>query len=416
MHHRLAQALALRAFSRQLCRGDAGQALLAYRSLRDLGRSRPRLQRSLRQAQRLRLPLPSQQGKLALWRALALPEQHQGDPSLLAVLQGTEAWRRAELWQQQRQEQRLNARWNHRGRLEDADQLLQGLERRQPQRLVFWHHYDRRGALPGSWLLALQAMQRAGWTVVVSSSGLNADAEAALQQGDALISRRRNLGLCLGAYRDFCCLLQERPQLLRGLSHCLLANDSTLPVGGGKRLAACLEAMATDNPNDQPRLLGMTDSIERDAYHLQSYWLLANGCLLRSKAWRSFWPQLALDGHKDDLINQGEIGLSQALLKAGVALRARHGLIAMLVAGEELDQQLERFEVREPRGVNLSLYAWQALLHAGCPLLKKQVLFNLRPYPRVPIPLTELGPFLNDADVALRNDLETLLQSRYLGP
>jgi hypothetical protein len=44
------------------------------------------------------------------------------------------------------------------------------------------------------------------------------------------------------------------------------------------------------------------------------------------------------------------------------------------------------------------------------------VLFNLRPYPRVPIPLTELGPFLADADAALRNDLETLLQSRYLGP
>lgn len=149
-HHRLAQALALRAFCQQICLADASQALLAYRALRDLGRSRPRLQRSLRQVQRLSFPLPRQQNKLALWCALALPEQHQGDPSLLAVLQRTEAWRRAELWQQQRQEQRLNARWNHRGRLEDADQLLQELERRQPQQLVFWHHYDRRGMLPQS--------------------------------------------------------------------------------------------------------------------------------------------------------------------------------------------------------------------------------------------------------------------------
>lgn len=137
MHHRLAQALGLRAFSHQLCRGDASHALLAYRALRDLGRSRPRLRRSLRQAQRLNVPLPRQKGKLALWRALALPEQHQGDPSLLAVLQGTAAWRRAELWQQQRQKQRLNARWNHRGRLEDPEALLQELERRRPQRLVF---------------------------------------------------------------------------------------------------------------------------------------------------------------------------------------------------------------------------------------------------------------------------------------
>ena len=72
--------------------------------------------------------------------------------------------------------------------------------------------------------------------------------------------------------------------------------------------------------------------------------------------------------------------------------------------------------MRKPRDINLSLHGWQDLLDAGCPLVKKQVVFNLKSYPQVPIPLTELNPYLKHADQALRKDLQVLLQSRYLVP
>ena len=335
---------------------------------------------------------------------------------LLGALQATAAWRQAGEALAMEQQQHLTVRWNHRGRLKDPEDLLQALEARRPQRLVIWHHYDRRGLLPQSWLQALQAIQQAGWTVLVSSSGLTDDAAASLRASNALICLRHNLGLCLGAYRDLCCLLQERPAIHQGLKHLLLANDSTLPIGGGSALATCLAAMAADNRNDLPRLLGMTDSIERDRYHLQSYWLLANGALLTSPVWEHFWRSFAVDGDKDALIDNGEIGLSQALLNADVELRARHGLIAMLLDGEHISHRLKRFEVCDPRNINLSLHGWQDLLDVGCPLLKKQVLFNPRPYPQVPIPLTELTPHLNHEDQALRSDLQMLLQSRHLVP
>ena len=415
---RLEEALQLRRLSDLLstCSQPPESPRHIMRVLRRLGAKRPRLLKGLRLARRLGLRLEGQHPKLRLWSAVAgVPTSTRHEAAvLLDALQATDAWRQAGEALAMEQKQHLTVRWNHRGRLKDHEALLHALEARRPQRLAIWHHYDRRGLLPQSWLQALKAIQQEGWTVVVSSSGLTDEATASLQASNALICRRHNLGLCLGAYRDLCCLLQERPALHQGLTHLLLANDSTLPIGGGSALATCLAAMATDNRNDLPRLLGMTDSIERDRYHLQSYWLLANGALLSNPVWEHFWNGFSIDSDKDALIDKGEIGLSQVLLSADVELRARHGLIAMLLDGEHISQRLNRFKVHEPRNINLSLHGWQDLLDAGCPLLKKQVLFNLGLSPQVPIPLTDLNPYLHHADQALRNDLQKLLQSRYL--
>ena len=417
---RLEEALQLRRLSELLSTGSqpAKSPRHIMKTLRKLGAGRPRLIKVLRLGRRLGLSLWGHQQKLRLWSAVSGDQtsiRHE-TARLLDALQATAAWRQAGESLEKEKQQRLTVRWNHRGRLKDPETLLQALEARRPQRLAIWHHYDQLGLMPQSWLSALQAIKQAGWTVVVSTSGLTDEATTSLQAIDALICRRHNLGLCLGAYRDLCCLLQERPVLHQGLTHLLLANDSTMPIGGNSALAACLATMTANNRNDLPRLLGMTDSIERDRYHLQSYWLLANGALLTSPVWESFWRGFNLDGDKDDLIDNGEIGLSQALLSADVVLRARYGLISMLLDGEHISHRLNRFQVRKPRDINLSLHGWQDLLDAGCPLVKKQVVFNLMSYPQVPIPLTELNPYLKHADQSLRNDLQELLQSRHLVP
>ena len=99
-----------------------------------------------------------------------------------------------------------------------------------------------------------------------------------------------------------------------------------------------------------------------------------------------------------------------------MSLLASHSIIYMLLNSNSTNSELARFEVREPRGINLSLYAWQALLQKGCPLVKKQVLFNLRPYPNVPIPLSELKTHLKAEDIHIKHDLEELMQSRYVTP
>ena len=68
----------------------------------------------------------------------------------------------------------------------------------------------------------------------------------------------------------------------------MLANDSTLPIGGPKRFIQVLSATAEKQNNATPQLDGMTDSIERDTYHLQSYLLMANAPLLMHSSWKPF--------------------------------------------------------------------------------------------------------------------------------
>ena len=416
MRPRLSTALSLRRLSRQLIEpcdaASSPPAALVFGAVRRLAASRPRLLKCLRWGQRLGLLNTAHSRKLQLWGAIASARKPNLD--CLAALQQTQAWSDAQDQREQRLQQRLSALWNHRGRLRNPKALLDGLREQGSRRLVFWHHFDRRGVLPQSWLMALQGLKQRQWTVVVSSSGLNQAAEQALEQSGFLISRRINKGLCLGAYRDFCCLLAEAADLLGDCEQLLLVNDSTLPIGGGDRLADCLDSLAVvPKAGNEAVLTGMTDSIERNRFHLQSYWLLANGPLLREPCWLQFWRELDLNRSKDDLIDAGEIGLSQTLLAAGITLKARHSLIKMLMNGATTSDELQRCGRHNLLGVNLSLFAWQSLLRAGCPLVKKQVLLAPVDCGPLPIPLGQLHPHLVDADRALLQDLEELLRSRH---
>ena len=54
----------------------------------------------------------------------------------------------------------------------DYSKLRQFLSERSPERLLIFHHFDRRGLLPQSWCDALIFLQNSGWQVVLSSSQL----------------------------------------------------------------------------------------------------------------------------------------------------------------------------------------------------------------------------------------------------
>ena len=414
----LDRALRLRRLSFELnAKSKEAQASrVIFSALRRLRSSRPLRLKGIHLLTRLGLDPKSLHPKLRLWSAVAGDLTAAGPHSnqLLTSLQSTDAWKQAAQTYGKQKERQIQALWNHRGRLEAPDRLIQQLEQQPNAPLFFWHHYDSRGLIPRSWMAVLIEIQKQGWEVVVSSSNLAPSFLTELTHNNIPFLLRNNIGLCLGAYRDFCCLLLENEELLATRSHLVLANDSTLPIGGPKRFVEVITAMVNGQSSTCPQLNGITDSIERNTYHLQSYLLLANAALTSHPSWKQFWNSFDLTGSKDDLINAGELGLSQALLRAGVVLEAKHSLIEMLLDGGSTDRELARFDVREPRGINLSLYSWQTLLRQGCPMIKKHVLFNLRPYPKVPIPLSELKQYLAEGDADFRNDLEDLIRSRYL--
>ena len=351
--------------------------------------------------------------KLHLWRGLSqaalghpLPSPQQSKHALLI----TQAWRDAAVHAE------LSS-WSPLGRLFEPQLLRASLRERCPSRVFVFHHYDSRGVLPASWQKALEAIQESGWQVVLStSSGLLAPVRASLHEQGVLLCRRRNIGLCLGSYKDLVLLLQD-PPLQAGVQDLVLCNDSTLPVLAPAALLDQLQRWRqAQGTCSQPVLAGLTDSAERDAYHLQTYGLYANRALLRHPSWLRFWLGFSIAGSKDDLINHGEIGLSQAMLAAGAQLRPAYPLVQGLLSDPAMCEELQRYNIWQPRHVNQSLFAWQSLLARGFPLVKKHVLFELIENQGLPMAMAELARWIpEERRGLLATDLQELFVSRYCG-
>ena len=295
-------------------------------------------------------------------------------------------------------------------------QLRQRWREQPPERLLVFHHYDRRGLLLQSWREALLELQAAGWQVVLSSPHLDPSVSAALAPAGVQIIGRANIGLCLGAYRDLALLLHSIPTANRQLQALVLCNDSNLLVQPPDALVAQLERWTTQNAVKRPVLAGLTDSAQRDCYHLQSFLLHANRELLQHPAWLRFWLQYAIDGSKDDLINHGEIGLSQELLAAGVELQPSYPLVQGLLTDPAMAKELQGYGIAQPEHVNQTLFAWRSLLARGFPLVKKHVLFQLVEHQGQPMAIAELAGLVPKERLALlTRDIEQLFISRYSG-
>lgn len=356
------------------------------------------------------LPLP-RHPKLDLWRSVARAMAGApAGPFSISAVQATQAYRAAQL-------QAVHCSWSPAGRCTNAQELSADLRRLRPPKLVLFHHYDSRGLLPQSWSEALLALQVAGWQVLISSSALQPETTAELMAAGVLISSRRNLGRCLGAYKDLALLLAQTPELSSGLRSLVLCNDSTLPLSEPAVLLRQLQAWCSEGEiSAVPVLAGLTDSAERDRYHLQSFCLHANRALLQHPAWLRFWLGFSLQGSKDDLINHGEIGLSQALLAARVQLRPAYPLVQGLLEDPAMAEELQRYSIWQPRHVNQSLFAWQSLLARGFPLVKKHVLFELIENQGLPMAMAELSRWIPEERRALlAADLQQLFVSRYSG-
>ena len=418
----LEQALQLRLLAQRLAASDDAcvtPPVLVFGALARLRRARPRLIASLRTGFGDQTVKRLQHPKLTLWKTLATPNlvKTNNTKELLFAIQQTVAWRKTKEAKQQRDKQLAQQPWNHRARLHEIEQLLQQLEDRcreqSETKLFFWHHYDALGFLPRSWQNVLDALQARGWIVVVSSSGLNDASQDQLQQSGCIISHRDNVGLCLGAYRDFCCLLNEHQHLRDQIQILVLCNDSTLPIGGHEPFCNEVDKISKTLRTDTARMIGLTDSVQTIAYHLQTYFLAINSSLLNAKCWPQFWEALNPHGDKDDLIQRGEVGLSQWLLKQGISLNACYSLASLLLSDPGANPELKDLDLRQPKEVNTTLMCWKALLQAGFPLIKKQLLLDPPHFLPQPIPMSELSHHLSETDQSLRDDLEQLLKSRF---
>ncbi len=217
--------------------------------------------------------------------------------------------------------------------------------------VAIFSHYDRHGTIRPDSLRGIRELRAAGFSVLVVSNGgaLKAEALALLEALGGQTIVRPNIGLDFGAWRaGLRNLGLPRPDTRR----ILLFNDSVygplMPLG----------PLLADMTEDGADLWGLTDSIER-GWHLQSYFLLAHARLFRDAAWRDFWPGVVPLPLKRWTVGRYEIGLSRRVVGAGFRARALFPHDTIVPDGSV---------------ANPTLGGWHALLDAGFPFLKRELL------------------------------------------
>jgi hypothetical protein len=252
--------------------------------------------------------------------------------------------------------------------------------------VALFAHFDRAGAVRPHILRYLVALGEAGLSVVVVSNAgrLQADAMAALQAVCAGVIVRRNVGYDFGAWGDGLRHLGLPRAETRGVT---LVNDSV--YGPFAPLTPIIRRFDPAHAD----AWGLTDSWQR-RYHLQSYFLWFGRAVLDSAAWRQFWANLRPLPSKHAIVRRYEIGLTQALLKAGLRCRAVWPYQALLATvgadvswSREKDDEMPppaRLRQRQVRRVleaagyrsplNPTSDLWRQLIEAKYPFIKRELL------------------------------------------
>ncbi len=175
-------------------------------------------------------------------------------------------------------------------------------------------HYDGAGALRTHVRNYLRILRETGVEIafVTNSGRLRPDALEQLQELCAAVVVRRNVGYDFGAWHDaLATLALPRPET----ETLYLVNDSVYgPLGGLREIMSRMDFSKAD-------AWGLTESWQ-GRFHLQSYFIGLGPRAFRHPAWAKFWADVRPAPSKHWIVHRYEIGLSQALVRAGLRCRA----------------------------------------------------------------------------------------------
>lgn len=256
-------------------------------------------------------------------------------------------------------------------------------------KVVLFIHWDSSGHVQKSLFEYIRQLTESGRSVVfVTNSGqIEPSAETILMTLCEGILIRRNVGYDFGGWRDAIDTLGlPRPDT----EEIIIANDSVcgpfLPL---EPLLLRLDYTLAD-------VWGLTDSWQH-RYHLQSYFIAFGPRAIRSPVFRRFWSMVIPAPSKIFIIRRYEVGLTQALLEAGLKVSAlwpyetltRQVTRAQIMGYPDSDtdepidpRQLARwrqgFRLREAIARRVALNPtsdlWRYLLLSDYPFIKRELL------------------------------------------
>ena len=249
-------------------------------------------------------------------------------------------------------------------------------------RVAVYVTFDRQGLAADFVVAQVAALAALGRRVIVVSNSpvLSPGAVAGLAPHVRAILHRRNIGHDFGAYRDGLGALGD----VAGLDSVILTNDSCF---GPFADLGLVEARAAEGGFD---VFGITDSWAH-AYHVQSYYLYVGRAVLGSAAFAAFWRGLLISQPRSMVISHGEIGFTQAMLKAGFSAGAMcpYRDVARVARARALSRLGEVGVLPRERAyladlaedvdfdvpLNPTYFFWDVLIqHFGSPFLKRDLL------------------------------------------
>lgn len=297
-------------------------------------------------------------------------------------------------------------------------------------RVVIFCHFDRNGRIRDHTKVYLAALMAEGFELVfVSNSGtLVSDDLEWIRTRAWCTVLRRNIGFDFAAWRDAITIASLPAPDTEFL---LLANDSV--YGPLAPLGPMLDAFDFS----QADVWGATDSWQH-RFHLQSYFVAFGPRALRSPGFTAFWSSVQNLRSKWGVVRRYEIGLTRALIAAGLRCRAvwkytdlvedmrAATAVRQALDGEPAMQQADLFEKAAATNaervlqaalrrvpLNPTAHLWRTLLRRGYPFLKRELLRdNPARVPDVAGWRSAIGnPACFNTDFILR-DLERALRNR----
>ena len=224
-------------------------------------------------------------------------------------------------------------------------------------------HFDRDGVVDDYVVNYLRSLYELGCETVFVSTAKNLDDES-IRKITPFCSKfiiKQNVGYDFASWRTGL----EAVGDLSGYDRLIIANDSVYgPLQD-------LRKVFSEMDGRKVAFWGITDSLKYGR-HLQSYFLVYGKPVLQSGLFQEFWRRLPDYRHKYVVIIQGEVGLSRRLVAAGFDFAA-YCPIETVQEVQQADAGTLGAKFRDPR-ISPTHRAWRALMRAGCPFLKIQLL------------------------------------------
>ena len=231
------------------------------------------------------------------------------------------------------------------------------------RRLVVYVVWDRRGGVEDFVPHALAGLrEQAARVLVVVNGSLSEEGRAKLEPVSDEILVRSNAGFDIWAHKD---ALDHVGDAIGEFDEVLLTNDTWF--GPVRPYGPVFDRMG----ERAVHFWGMTDHVRQEPnpftgkgvlpYHLQSFWIAVRREMFLSEAWRRYWAELPEMPTYFDAVLKHEAVFTEVFAEAGFT----HDVA---------------YPAAEIGTKNPSLYRAEALLDAGCPVLKRRPFLQWPPY------------------------------------